>query len=159
MDCSVDWNAVAAIAQVTATFLAAGALIYTATQTKLNRKAIEAETFVQIVNTAREIGFSQGMDLIRSLPYKNYDEFKKSASSEVQIHIRKVVDFLNDLGHMIKHGYLAKEHVLRIYYLSINACEKRLLPWWLEGFRREHGHQAYYFHFESRIGMARELSA
>jgi len=117
-------------------------------QTELNRKAMQAQTFVTIVNTARDIKFSRGMDIIRSLRYENYDEFKESEPTEVQAHIREIVDFLNDLRHMIKHDYLTEEHVLNIYFVSIIACSERLLPWWLEGFRREHGNKYYYYNFE-----------
>ena len=116
-------------------------------QNRLNRKAIQAQTFLTIVNTAREIKFSKGMDVIRSFKYKSYQEYKSKESEDNQNLVRAVVDFLNDLMHMIKHGYLTEKHVLNIYYVSILACAERLLPWWLDGFRKEHGSQYYYENF------------
>jgi hypothetical protein len=118
---------------------------------------MQAQTLVTIVNTARNIHFSQGMDIIRALHYDNYDEFKKSESEEVQAQVREVVDFLNDLRHMIKHGYLTKEHVLNIYFVSIAACSEKLLPWWVEGFRHEYGNQYYYYNFEQLCKIIRQM--
>ncbi len=126
-------------------------------QNTLNRKAIQAQTFLTIVNTAREIEFSKGMDLIRSFKYDNYQDYKSKESQEVKDLVRAVVDFLNDLMHMIKHGYLTERHVLNIYYLSILACAERLLPWWLDGFREEHGNQYYYDNFHQLCEQIRSL--
>jgi hypothetical protein len=126
-------------------------------QNVLHRKAIQAQTFLTIVNTAREIQFSKGMDLIRSFKYNDYQDYKSKESQEVQDLVRSVVDFLNDLMHMIKHGYLTKEHVLNIYYLSILACADRLLPWWLDGFRKEHGSRYYYENFQQLCTQIKAL--
>jgi hypothetical protein len=71
--------------------------------------------------------------------------------------VTSAVDFLNDLMHMIKHGYLTKEHVLNIYYLSILACADRLLPWWLDGFRKEHGSRYYYENFQQLCTQIKTL--
>jgi hypothetical protein len=151
----MDWNAIAAVAQTVATFVAACALIYTVRQTSLNRQAIQAQTFVTVVNTARTIRFSRGMDRIRALRFGDYDTFRDSTSPEVQRHVREVVDFLNDVGHMLRHGYLTRQHVLNIYCFSILDCSERLLPWWLEGFRREHGGRDYYENFQLLVDTAR----
>lgn len=129
------------------------AIIVALRQNVLNRKAMQAQTFVTIVNTAREIEFSKGMDKIRSLRYTDYKKFKRSESKVVQTQVREVVDFLNDIRHLIKHGYLTEEHVLNIYFVSIMACSERLLPWWLEGFRQEHDNQFYYYNFEQLCKM------
>ena len=94
---------------------------------------------------------------MQSLNYKDYNKFKKSESVKVQAHIREVVDFLNDIRHLIKHRYLTEEHVLNIYFLSIMACSERLLPWWLEGFRQEHGNQYYYYNFEQLCTMVNQM--
>ncbi len=126
-------------------------------QVRLNRKAIQAQTFLTLVNTARDIHFSQGMDIIRSLRYSDHDEFRKKEPKEVQAHVRDVVDFLNDIRHMIKHGYVTEEHVLNIYFLSIMACAERLLPWWLQGFRHEHGNEYYYYNFEQLCKMIQRM--
>jgi hypothetical protein len=101
-----------------------------------------------VVNTAREIRFSRGMDIIRTLDYSNYHDFKSKESEEVQEQIRAVVDFLNDLMHLIEHGYLSEEHVTKIYYSSIRDCSEHLLPWWIDGFREEQKGEHYYLRFK-----------
>ena len=137
--------------------IAAIATYFAIRQTDLNRKALQAQTFVTIVNTARDIHFSEGMDIIRSLNYDNYEKFMKSESKKSQAHIREIIDFLNDLSHMVKHGYLTEEHVLNIYFVSIMDCSERLLPWWVEGFRQENNNQYYYYNFEQLCKRIHEI--
>lgn len=117
-------------------------------QLHLNRIAIQAQTFMTIISTAREIQFSKVMDKIRKFKYTDYKTYKLKESRETQRQVREVVDFLNDLMHMIRHGYLTKHHILMIYLVSIRSCEEHLLPWWIEGFRVEQGSDDFYFSFE-----------
>lgn len=126
-------------------------------QNNLSRVSIQAQTFLTVVNTAREIHFSEGMDIIRGFRYKSYKAYKSKENTKTQLHVREVVDFLNDLMHMIKHGYLTKEHVLSIYYVSILDCADHLLPWWAEGFREEHGSEYYYITFEDLCNQIKAL--
>ena len=126
-------------------------------QNNLSRIAIQAQTFLTVVNTAREIRFSEGMDIIRSFKYKSYNAYKSKEAKKTQLHVREIVDFLNDLMHMIKHGYLTQEHVLSIYYVSILDCAENLLPWWIEGFRKEHGSEYYYITFEDLCNQIKSL--
>lgn len=124
-------------------------------QLYLNRIAIQAQTFMSIVNTAREIQFSRVMDKIRKFKYADYKSYKSNESRETQRQVREVVDFLNDIMHMIKHDYLTKHHILNVYFVSIRACEERLLPWWIEGIRKEQGSEYYYLSFEE---LCKEMS-
>ncbi|GEM_PF-3473467 len=117
-------------------------------QNNLSHKAIQAQTFLIVVNNARELQFSKGMDIIRRLNYRSYDIFKSKESKKVQEQVRNVVDFLNDLMHLIENDYLSEEHVLKIYYSSIRDCSKHLLPWWLNGFRKEQKGEYYYLRFK-----------
>ena len=146
-------EAIAVIGTLIALVAAAVAL----RQNVLNRKAIQAQTFLTIVNTAREIEFSRGMDVIRAFRYDNYQDYTSTETQEVKDLVRAVVDFLNDLMHMIKHGYLTEQHVLNIYYLSILACAEHLLPWWLAGFRKEQGNPYYYENFNQLCEQIRDL--
>jgi hypothetical protein len=117
-------------------------------QNAISRKAIQAQTFLMVVSNARELQFSQNMDAIRRLNYKSYDTFKSKESKKVQEQVRAVVDFLNDLMHLVENDYLPEEHVLKIYYSSIRDCSKHLLPWWLNGFRKEQKGEYYYLRFK-----------
>lgn len=116
-------------------------------QNKLTQLSIQAQTFLTVVNTAREICFSKGMDIIRTLNYSDYHDFKSKESKEAQEQIRAVVDFLNDLMHLIEHSYLSEEQVIKIYYSSIRDCSEHLLPWWVDGFRKEQKGKHYYLRF------------
>jgi len=126
-------------------------------QNDLNRVAIQAQTFLTVVNTAREIRFSEGMDIIRGFKYKSYKTYKAKEIKQTQLHVREIIDFLNDLMHMIEHGYLTEKQVMSIYYISILACADHLLPWWTEGFRKEHSSEFYYITFEDLCNQVKAL--
>lgn len=134
-------TAIAAIATAVAAF-------FILSQARTARNAIQAQTFLRIIETARDIRFSQGMDIIRSLRYDNYEQFRESETKEVQSQVRDIVDFLNDLNHLLTEKYVTEEQVRRIYSSSIRSCAERLLPWWLKGFRDQHGGPYYYKNFE-----------
>jgi len=139
---------IAALAAILSAIFAWRAVGESVKQNELSRKAVQAQTFLAVTNTARELQFSKGMDIVRNLSYKNYDVFILKESKNTQEQVRAVVDFLNDLMHLIEHEYLTEDHVLKIYYSSIRDCSKHLLPWWLNGFRKEHKGKYYYLRFE-----------
>src|SRR5262249_38408332 len=112
-------------------------------------RAIRAQTFLAVLEEARQVKFSDCMDTIRNLhTYNNYDDFEGTESHETQQAVRTAIDFLNDIGHLIRHQYVTRNHILLTYTPSIRACEEKLLPWWLQGFRRKSGSPLYYEHFE-----------
>ena len=119
-----------------------------AKQNNLSYKAIQAQTMVMIFNHAREFKFSQGMDAVRKLNYKDYEKFKKMETEEVQKQIRSIVDFFNDLMHLIEHDYITREHVIQVYKVSLRDCREHLLDWWVDGFREENGNNWYYISFK-----------
>ena len=127
-----------------------------------NRKAMQAQTFVTLVNSAHAVQLSATMDVIRSLRYggpggPGYVEFKDAVSAETQARIRDVIDFFNDLQHMVDNDYLTQQHVVSLYHVSILDCADRLLPWWVEGFRAEHQRPYYYGSFVRLCTAARNL--
>jgi ABC-type nickel/cobalt efflux system permease component RcnA len=138
-----------AIAAILSAFFAWLVVCEAKKQNSLSHKAIQAQTFLMVINIARELQFSKGMDIIRRLNYRDYGDFKSNEPKETQEQIRTVVDFLNDLMHLIEHGYITKEQVTGIYYISIITCSEHLLPWWVNGFRKEQGSEYYYLSFES----------
>ena len=68
------------------------------------------------------------MDTIRSLRYNSYEDFRESESKEVQLHVRKLVDFMNDLNHLVVSKYVPEEQIREIYESSVKACNEHLLP-------------------------------
>ncbi len=140
------------IGTILAAIYAAKSAREAATAVKLQREAIRAQTFIDLLNYEREIGFSQCMDCVRSLKdgdCADYKKFKKR-EPEKDKQIRQAVDFLNHLAHLIRHGYATPKHLLVLYTPSIEACQDKLLGEgkWLEGFRMDARSPKYYLHFE-----------
>lgn len=104
---------VVAIGTLLAAIFAGGSALFAAKSARdaarainMQREAVRAQTFVNIIDYEREINFSQGMDTIRGLKdeeCKNYTEFRKK-QPEKDKEIRQVVDFLNHLAHLIRQG-------------------------------------------------------
>ena len=118
----------------------------------LQREAIRAETFVDLLNYEREIDFSSCMDTIRGLQNeecRDYLGFCNSQPDKDRL-IRKAVDFLNHIAHLIRHEYITPKHFLALYTSSIEACQEKLLGkgMWLEGLRKKAGSPYYYQNFE-----------
>ena len=132
--------------------IAARAVRDAASVINLQREAIRAQSFIDTIGYEREIGFSQGMDTIRGLSNEecvNYDEFQKRQPGKDD-RIRKVVDFLNHLAHLVRHGYVTPQHILILYTPSIEACRNKLLGEgkWLQGFGKNAHSPKYYLNFE-----------
>ncbi|MBI4844282.1 MAG: hypothetical protein HY809_08185 [Nitrospirae bacterium] len=148
-----------AIATLLATVFAGVAALFAAKSARdaskairMQREAVLAQTFVNILHYEKSIDFSKGMDIIRALKSdecENYPEFYKK-QSEKDKQIRQVVDFLNHLTHLIRQGYVEPRHIFPLYSTSIDACRKQLLGKgkWLEGFRVAANSSDYYLNFE-----------
>jgi len=125
-------------------------VLYGARQVKQTKKALESQAFLSILDTARRISLSENLDTIRDMPrYEDFKKFESEGAAEQQEAVRSVVDFFNDLSHLIEHRYVTPRHIVGIYTLSIKACKDKLLPWWLEGFREKYKSDYYYSHFET----------
>jgi hypothetical protein len=72
-----------------------------------------------------------------------------------KIGVRSVIEYFNHLAHLVKYGYLSKKHVVRLYWPSLCDIRERLLPWWLAGFRNQHGQEWYFETFEWLVNQAR----
>jgi hypothetical protein len=139
-----------------AALFAGTSAIIAARSVSASGKAIRAQTFLSILNTARDIDFSTCMDAVRRLPdrdprlddFEEFDAFEQTAEEDTQRRVRKAIDFLNDIAHLIRHRYLTPEHVLQIYTPSVEACHRKLLDWWVQGFRIKYGGKYYYEHFK-----------
>jgi hypothetical protein len=119
---------------------------------KLQREAIRAQSFIDILTYERDISFSECMDSIRSLKdgeCADYETFNRN-QPEKNRQIRQAIDFMNHLTHMLRHGYITSKHFLILYTASIEACRDKLLGKgkWLEGFRKAAKSPIYYLNFE-----------
>ena len=121
-----------AIIALTVSFVAASITYW---QTKLVRQSIEAQTFTTLLDRAREIDMSSALDFVGTLKHSEYDIFQKSESQNRQDQIRAVVDFYNDLSHMMRSRYIDDFYPIRIYHPGLLLCAQKLLPWWLDGIR------------------------
>ena len=106
-------------------------------QTKLVRQSIESQTFTGLLERAREIDISSTLDFIGTLKITDYANYKKNVPQERQEQVRAVVDFFNDLSHMMRGKYIDDFHPMRIYQPALFTCNEKLLPWWVEGLRAE----------------------
>ena len=112
------------------------------------RRSMRAQTFLAALKLAEDIKLSKWMDFIRRLRVTSYSAFLATATADEQLGVRSIIDYFNQIGHLVRHGYLTKNHVVHIYWASLRDIEARLLPWWLAGFRTANGQPWYYITFE-----------
>jgi hypothetical protein len=125
------------------TVIALVALFLTLWQNFLTRKAVQSQVLLSLKENAKEIRVFGGMDRIYLLEtYTDYASYVKSVSEEDQKLIYDTVDFLNFVSHLVEDGFLPRQTAWNYYFHSYETCSSRLLPWWLEGIRKEQ-HQGF----------------
>lgn len=98
------------------------------------RKAMQAQTYISILNRASEMNLSSKLDYVRKLNLEKWSQFQ-ALGAEERNNVRDVVDFFNDLGHLMRNEYIDEERIIKIYYPSILSCHEKLGRWWVDGFR------------------------
>jgi hypothetical protein len=120
---------------IVALIISSVALAITYWQTKLVRQSIESQTFTILLERAREIEMSSTLDFLGTVEFSDYSTFQNSVPPEQQAQIRAVVDFYNDLSHMMRNRYIDDFYPIRVYHPGLLLCARKLLPWWLDGIR------------------------
>lgn len=114
------------------------------------QKALEAQTFVNIQQRAERLGpneegYSALLDTVRAGIKKggnesvtSYEELEQSDDDGLNARrVRALVDFFNDLAHLMRNGYVDEVVILRIYYPSILTCSYAFKDWWLDSWRKK----------------------
>lgn len=104
-----------------------------------------AQAFLGVLAYEREVNFSMHMNVIRGLGSKP----AKDLTDEERKSILVVVNFLNHIAHLIRHGYVVPKQMFLLYAPSIAACRDNLLGdgRWLEEQKKQTGEPRYYLHF------------
>ena len=133
-------------------------------QTRLLRKSLETQTqsleaqsFLAILATDREIRHDVAMGIIRALECKDYETFKAQVSTEHQELIHTSVDFLNSMNHLMEGGYVPERTLLRMYHCSIIDTGKKLLPWYVQGVNQEANSLHLFHNFEMLFENVKKL--
>jgi len=116
-------------------------------QAFLIRRTLEADTFASIEERAEGIGLSESTDLVNSLTCSNYATYEATVSPPDQARVRKLVDFLNDVSHLARAGYINDYYPIRLYAPAILTCGRKLLPWWVDGLRAKRSYKFLYNNF------------
>lgn len=119
-------------------------------QLSLTRASSSSAVYQSLLERAEHVGLSRALDDVRRLNYDNYDDFRHNESPDVQDRVRCVVDFFNDVQHLLRDDLLNYESVLHIWTLSVLSCADHLWhapswreaefppsSWWLNGFREQ----------------------
>jgi hypothetical protein len=118
--------------------IASVALFSTIWQNILTRKAVQSQVLLSLKDNAREIEFFEGMEKIASLKtYVDYAAYMKGVSAANRKLIYEAVDFLNFIAHLVEDDLLPRQTAWNYYFHSYQTCYEKLLPWWLEGIRKE----------------------
>lgn len=134
--------------EIVAIVVSFASLLLIVSQTRLLRRAIEAQTYTTLLERARDIRLSSTVDFINSLDCTDYATFQETVSPERQEAIRTVADFFNDISHLIRNDYLDQFYPIRVYRPMLLTCAWKLMPWWLDGVRTSRGIPSVYGNFK-----------
>jgi hypothetical protein len=130
------------------------------------RLAAQAQVYLNLLDRAERIGLTDALETVRSIPYTDDLAEYWDIGGDRQKDVKIVVEFFNDVRHLIEASMLDADLVYRLWSLSILNCADHLWlrsswreapeSWWLTGFRQERAHafakkdlaKSYYRAFE-----------
>lgn len=119
-----------------------GALLFSAWQISLTRKAISAQSFLnlhQLEVLSRGKDGEDGIAAITTLKkYDNYADFEQNETERKQEAIYNAVAFLNFVATLSEEDYLKIQDAWDIYFMAYRISYDKLLPWWLDHHRKLH---------------------
>jgi hypothetical protein len=122
--------------------IALAAVFLTLGQARLSRKALQAQSYINLEALEVETGYRDGMRTITTLNhYDSYDAFRADTADaqKTEERIYNAISFLNFVAHLVDEGYLSRDAAWRIYVYNYRSCvEKGILTWWLPAWRQNH---------------------
>jgi hypothetical protein len=118
--------------------IATTAILLTLWQNVLQRRSTQAQVFLHLLDKSSDPEVADGLELVTTLPtYESYQAFLSAESAEARTKVFRLVDFLNSMANLVEDGYLPRQKVWNLYFMIYRVAYEKLLPWWLEGLRKE----------------------
>jgi hypothetical protein len=118
--------------------IATTAILLTFWQNFLQRRATQAQVFLHLLDKSGDPEVADGLELLATLPsYDNYQAFLSAESAEAQTKIYRTIRFLNSMANLVEDGYLPRQKVWNLYFMDYRIAHRKLLPWWLDGLRKD----------------------
>lgn len=119
-----------------------GALLFGAWQISVARKAISAQSFLNLHQLEILSHGKDGEDGIAAITdlekYDDYAEFERSVSESKRVAIYNAVAFLNFVATLSEEDYLKVQDAWDIYFMAYRISYDKLWPWWLKHHRESH---------------------
>lgn len=133
---------IASIFEIISAIGIVGALIFAGWQNFLAKKAIRAQSFLtlhQLEMLSRGKDGEDGIAAITTLKqYDNYADFEQSEPESKREAIYNAVAFLNFVATLSEEDYLKIQDAWDIYFMAYCISCEKLLPWWLDHYRKLH---------------------
>jgi hypothetical protein len=121
---------------ISSLLIALTALGLTLWQNMLQRRALQAQVFLHMLDQFGSEYVSNGSACLTRLQhYDDFEAFESGETAETRSQIYKLVEFLNDTARLVMTGYLPRQSVWDIYFMVYRTAYEKLSPWWLEGQR------------------------
>ncbi len=121
-----------------------GALLFSAWQISVARKAISAQSFLNLHQLEVQSRGKDGEDGIAAIAdlkkYNDYVAFEKDGDvpKSTRDAIYNAVAFLNFVATLSEEDYLKVQDAWDIYFMAYRISYDKLLPWWLDHHRKFH---------------------
>lgn len=129
-----------------ATLVAAGFPLIIATmavllslwQNVLQRRALQAQVFLKILEQSLSSDVANGINTLMTLaPYSTFSDYQSAESEATQDAIFRLVDFLNNTASLVEQGLIPRQKVWDVYFWAYRIAYQKLVPWWLDGIREQ----------------------
>jgi hypothetical protein len=150
---AIDWTAIGAIGTWVAALAIPVSAVLVLLQLRQAKDATQSQVYQILLDRAERIRLNDALDAVRDLSCTTFPEFLHLAP-EARGRTRLVVEFFNEIQHMLETRMLDLRYVERLWGQSILNCTERLwnaaewdkdVPdsWWLAGIREKKGMYFY----------------
>lgn len=146
------------IAATVSLAVAVTAVLLSLWQNVLQRRALQTQVFLQILEQSLTSDVTRGINVLISLPnYDSFEAYLAGESQETQDTVFRLVDFLNNTASLVEQGLIPRQQVWDVYFWAFRIAHQKLMPWWLEGIR-QHSYSQRLSYFDRMSAQVAETT-
>jgi hypothetical protein len=133
MDTTSSVAIILAVLSVVVAALSFGAVLWQGQQAA---RANELSAFISLETLSRKMNYGSGIDIISRIKSENLEDFRRDFTQVERQQVRECVEFLNFAAHLVEGGFLPRQRVWDIYFMSFRLVGIALQSWWFAGERQ-----------------------
>ena len=107
-------------------------------QMKIAHKSAQIQTLTQFRTSSKDFSYSDGIELIAKLQFKDFQEYQTDVSDDDRRKIRSCVEHLNFVANLVEAQIVEQQTSWNLYFMSYRILADSLEPWWFDGMSAMH---------------------